>query len=914
VALLLAGAAVLLGLPGTALAAPVLPAGFTVRDMPTGQARELTDFGFAPDGSWFTTGKDGRVAWVSADGRARTLAELPVVNVDDLGLTGLAVAADYATSKRIYTARAMAAADGRRFMRLSAWTVTGTPEPTGLSAERALFELPIDSTLHAMTGLVPAADGSLWVSVGESSDANFVDPRALRALDVNDGRGKVLHVLPDGRGVADNPFYDAADPSSWKSRVYASGFRSPFRMSLDPVSGRPVLGDVGWYTWEEVDLVQPGKSYGWPCWEGNTRTPGYTDLPGCAGVTNTAPVHTYVHGPLGTSVSGGIVYTGTSYPEAYRGAYFFGDYASARVYTMRFDAQGQLTRQPEAGGFISDGGGPVKFAAGPNGDIVYADIYTSVMKRLVYTTGNRPPTAVATASTDPATGVVTFDGSTSTDPDGNPLTHRWDFGDGTSATGARVTHTYAGGAAYTARLTVTDSLGATGTTTVSITPGNSPPVLTLTPPLAGKTFAVNELVQARATATDRESGTLPVTWSILLVHCSAGYCHDHPGESFTGAQFSRPFIDHGDETRMEVVATVTDPAGARVQQRFVAAPRLRTLTVTPSTPAAITVNGTARATATVTVGATVSLTAAETADNGTTFGSWSDGGARTRTFAMPDRNVAITATYLSPIDKRYAADATLRSSLGAPTGPEVGDAVARWRPYATGRMFWTATGGVKALYGPVWATYQAEGGLARFGEPLTDVLKTADGIGRYADLLGGPSIYYNPATGARLITGDIKRLWTSMGAEKNPLGYPKTSERATPDARGWFNDFQNGAIYASPQFGTHAVLGELYRAWGRTGYATGSLGYPLTDETRTADGLGKFNRFERGSVYWSAATGTHPVVGAIHTRWAALGYEKSYLGYPISDEYPVAGGRRIDFQRGTITLVTATGVVTDKKR
>jgi glucose/arabinose dehydrogenase len=198
VAGLLAGAAVLLGLPGTALAAPVVPAGFTVQDLPSGQDRELTDFGYAPDGSVFSTGKDGRVAWVSVDGRARTLAELSVVNVDDLGLTGLAVAADHATSKRLYTARAMAAADGRRFMRLSAWTVTGSPEPTGLSAERVLFELPIDSTLHAMTALVPAADGSLWVSVGESASADFVDVRALRALDLDDGRGKILHVQPDG--------------------------------------------------------------------------------------------------------------------------------------------------------------------------------------------------------------------------------------------------------------------------------------------------------------------------------------------------------------------------------------------------------------------------------------------------------------------------------------------------------------------------------------------------------------------------------------------------------------------------------------------------------------------------------------------------------------------------------------------
>ena len=84
---------------GPASAAPSLPAGFVVRDLPSGQADTLTDFDFAPDGSYFTTGKNGRVAWVSAAGAARTLATLPVVTQQDLGLTGMAVAPDYATSR-----------------------------------------------------------------------------------------------------------------------------------------------------------------------------------------------------------------------------------------------------------------------------------------------------------------------------------------------------------------------------------------------------------------------------------------------------------------------------------------------------------------------------------------------------------------------------------------------------------------------------------------------------------------------------------------------------------------------------------------------------------------------------------------------------------------------------------------------
>ena len=137
-------------------------------------------------------------------------------------------------------------------------------------------------------------------------------------------------------------------------------------------------------------------------------------------MTNTAPLYTYPHGPMGTSVTGGIVYTGSSYPEQYRGAYFFGDYASQRVYTLRYDAQGRLVRAPEAAGFGVENGLPVKFGAAANGDIVYADIGGSRLKRLVYAAGNRPPTAEAVITNDPASArSFTFDASRSVDLDGH---------------------------------------------------------------------------------------------------------------------------------------------------------------------------------------------------------------------------------------------------------------------------------------------------------------------------------------------------------------------------------------------------------------------------------------------------------------------------------------------------------------
>jgi glucose/arabinose dehydrogenase len=918
VAALVGGLAVSTSPPAEAAA---LAPGFVVRDMPSGQSELLTDFAFAPDGSYFTVGKNGRVAWVSAAGEAVTLATLPVVSVQDLGLSGVAVSHDFPTSRTIYLTRTLSV-NGQWTMRLAAWTVSYTegpgPRPAGLTAERVLFDLAIQADVHAMTGIVVDVDGTLWVSVGDAADFRVVDPLALRALDLDVGYGKILHVNPDGSGVSSNPFYDAAAPSSWRSRVYASGFRSPFRLSLDPATGAPIVGDVGWRTWEEVDLVRPGANYGWPCWEGDSRTPGYSDMAACAGVPNTPPLWTYRHGAAGTSITGGIVYTGSSYPQAYRGAYFFGDYSSQRVYTLRYDEQGRLVQQPEVDGFGSGNGRPVAFAAAENGDIVYADIGGSTLKRLVYLPGNRPPTAQAETGGDPATLTVTFDGSASTDVDGDALTYRWDFGDGATGTGVRVSHTYAapGTTPLTASLTVTDAQGATGTSAFTVVPADHVPVVTLTAPPPGTEFAVGEVVRLSASATDVEDGPLPVTWSVVAVHCSTGVCHEHPGESFPGPDYARPFTDHGDETYLEIRASAVDSIGQRSTQVFTAEPRLRQLTVGATPPSAVIVNGEARASTLVTVGARVSVSApAVAADGVATFERWTDGQPRERTLVMPDADVALEAVYLSPIDRRYAAEAPLRTLLGEPTSAEAGDASLRLRTYAGGRLYWTPASEVHEVHGGILTVYLARGGHLALGEPITDETVTGpDGRGRYSDFrLRGTSIYYSPSTGAHVIWGGIRTHWRALGAERSAYGYPRSSELGTADGRGRYTVFQQGSIYWTRETGAHGVRGGIFTKWSALGRERGFLRYPTTDERPTSDGVGRFNDFQGGSIFWSRATGAHEVHGGIRTRWRSLGAERGYLGYPTSDEFSISTGRRSNFQNGYITWNSRTGQVVDRR-
>ena len=895
------------------MAASALAPGFSVRDLPSGQTEQLTDFAFTPDGSYFTTGKGGRVAWVSATGSARTLASLSVVTTQDLGLVGIEVAPDYETSRRVYTARTLAV--GSQWVyRLSAWTVNSAATPTSLTNEQTVLELPAsNAAVHGLTTVLAAADGTLWVSIGDDADFRVMDPRAFRALDLNSAYGKVLHILPNGDGVTTNPYYDSAQPSSWKSRIYASGFRSPFRMSIDPATGAPIVGDVGWRTWEEVNLVRAGASYGWPCWEGTAPTPEYKDRAECTGVGNSGPLWHYVHGPLGTSVTGGIIYTGKSYPESYRGAYFYGDYASDRVYTLKYDQVGELTRQPEANGFGSEIGAPVKFGSAANGDIVYADIVSSKLRRLVYAAGNRPPTARATLSNDPASRTVTFDAESSTDLDGDLLTYSWNFGDGSTGQGVRTTHTYAADSErVTATLTVKDPLGAEDVAPFTVVPGNNIPELTVDTPADGATFAVGDVVRLGATANDNEDGDLDVKWQVVLVHCSGGYCHDHPGVSSTGPNFEEVFDDHGDDTHSEIVATAADQEGVVAQQVYVANPKQRTLTAQSSVASAITVNGKPTHTVPVTVGANVALVAPEVASDGVaTFDRWEDSASRERQMTMPDRDLTLKAVYLTPIDRRYASDATLRSTVGTPTTVENGDSALRYRDYTRGRIYWSTRAGVHEMHGAILTNYKASGAHTVLGEPTTDETVLPDGIGRYNQLYGSAAVYWSSGTGAHHVRGSIYTLWKSMGAERSKHGYPTTDELATTGGR--YSKFQNGAIYWRPDIGSRSVYGSIYNKWVALGGSSGFLGFPTTNETSTSDGVGRYNDFQGGSIYWKSTTGAREVHGSIRSRWKALGAERSYLGYPTSDEFAISGGRRSNFERGYITWSATTGAVTDRR-
>lgn len=158
----------------------------------------------------------------------------------------------------------------------------------------------------------------------------------------------------------------------------------------------------------------------------------------------------------------------------------------------------------------------------------------------------------------------------------------------------------------------------------------------------------------------------------------------------------------------------------------------------------------------------------------------------------------------------------------------------------------------------------------------------------------------------------IEQKATSLGGfPGNPVG------EVVELTDGWMRSFQNCDIYYRPESGAHTVEGDIRAKYNQLKGANGPLGFPITDETAAPDGVGRYNHFQHGSIYWTPHTGPMMVRGAIRHVWASSGWELGPLGYPVTDEYhpralapsganPIAWSR---FENGT--LVALNGVAAE---
>jgi len=299
---------------------------------------EVTGIAFAQDGTMFAWERAGRV-WMLHDDEWHNVLDIhdEVGGWRDFGLLGFALDPNFLANGRIYL---MYVVDRHYLLnfgtpsynpnsnfyynatigRITRYTLDVDNEfhtvvPGSrfiLLGETKTTGIPILHESHGVGSLVFGSDGTLLASTGDGASYNAVDTGggtggsyaaqaitdgiinskqnigAFRSQLVDCHNGKILRIDPEtGNGVQSNPFYSAASPRAAKSRVWAMGLRNPCRItvrpgtgSADPLVGDPgsiYIGDVGWDTWEELDVSDsPGQNFGWPLFEGMNAHSGYT--------------------------------------------------------------------------------------------------------------------------------------------------------------------------------------------------------------------------------------------------------------------------------------------------------------------------------------------------------------------------------------------------------------------------------------------------------------------------------------------------------------------------------------------------------------------------------------------------------------------------------------------------------------
>lgn len=227
------------------------------------------------------------------------------------------------------------------------WLVDGPdPDHADPSSRRVLLEVPHTKPYHYGSMLAFGADGLLYVSVGDGGPQR--DPEG-HGRDLTSLRGKLLRIDIDRRdgdlGYAipdDNPFVDDADQ---RGEIWASGLRNPWRFSIDPASQHIFIGDVGFDSAEEIDVIPAGVGgldFGWAVLEGTEcMDPG-----DCDATDLVPPAYLYSHA-VGCAVVGGPVYRGCKMP-GHHGKLFFGDFCEGWVRSLVYSGGeiGFVTEHP----------------------------------------------------------------------------------------------------------------------------------------------------------------------------------------------------------------------------------------------------------------------------------------------------------------------------------------------------------------------------------------------------------------------------------------------------------------------------------------------------------------------------------------------------------------------------------------
>ena len=291
---------------------------------------------FLPGGEMLVTEKPGRLRIVR-DGvlEPEPIAGMPEVRyLGQGGLLDVVLHPDYESNRLIYLSFSKPNEDGSQG---TTAVVRGRLEGNRLDDVEEIFEAKAWSTRggHYGSRLAFDAQGYLFITVGDRQASPAMETAYLHpAQDLTNHQGTVIRLHDDGRVPADNPFVGRADALP---EIWSYGHRSPQGLAIHPETGDIFQSEHGPQGGDELNLILPGRNYGWPVIGYGTNYGGTRLFSTREVVGMEQPLQ---HFTPSIAPSGLMVYTGDRFPE-WKNSVFMGGMADPQVARLPLVGEGE---------------------------------------------------------------------------------------------------------------------------------------------------------------------------------------------------------------------------------------------------------------------------------------------------------------------------------------------------------------------------------------------------------------------------------------------------------------------------------------------------------------------------------------------------------------------------------------------